>query len=192
MQEISNLIENAIVDEPPISVKDGGVIKEGFNEELDRLRGIISGGKNIISEIEQREKELTGIKKLKLGYNRVFGYYIEVTKSYYDLVPADYIRKQTFANCERFITDELKKTEYEILGANEKVLNLEADIFSEVRDFIATHLVKVQKTASALAQLDVLCSFAYTSMKNMYTKPDIAIDGIIEIKTDGILLLSLC
>jgi DNA mismatch repair protein MutS len=184
LQEISNLIENAIVDEPPISVKDGGVIKEGFNEELDRLRGIISGGKNIISEIEQREKERTGIKNLKLGYNRVFGYYIEVTKSYYDLVPADYIRKQTLANCERFITDELKKTEYEILGANEKVLNLEADIFSEVRDFIATHLVKVQKTASALAQLDVLCSFAYTSMKNMYTKPDIAIDGIIEIK-DG-------
>lgn len=184
LNEISNLIENAITDEPPISVKDGGVIKDGFNEELDRLRTIIGGGKNVIAEIEQREKEQTGIKSLKLGYNRIFGYYIEVTKSYYDLVPANYIRKQTLANCERFITDELKKTEYEILGANEKVLNLEADIFSEVRDFISTQLIKVQKTASAVAQLDVLCSFAYTSMKNMYIKPDIAIDGVIEIK-DG-------
>lgn len=184
LKEVSNLIENAINDDPPVTVKDGGVIKDCFNEELDRLRGIVGGGKNIIAEIEQREREKTGIKNLKLGYNRVFGYYIEVTKSYYDLVPETYIRKQTLANCERFITDELKKTEYEILGANEKILSLEADIFAEVRDFIATQLVKVQKTASAVAQLDVLCSFASVSMKNMYTKPDIALDGIIDIK-DG-------
>ena len=184
LSEISGLIENAIVDEPPVTAKEGGVIKDGFNEELDRLRNIIKGGKGIIEEIEQRERESTGIKNLKLGYNRVFGYYIEVTKSYYDLVPDHYIRKQTLANCERFITDELKKAENEILGANEKVLSLEYDIFCEVRDFVATQLVKVQETASAIAQLDVLCSFAYTSLKNEYTKPDIAIDGIIDIK-DG-------
>ncbi|MCH5349911.1 MAG: DNA mismatch repair protein MutS [Oscillospiraceae bacterium] len=184
LKEISGLIENAIMDEPPMSAKEGGVIKDGFNEELDRLRSIINGGKGIIEEIEQRERDRTGIKNLKISYNRVFGYYIEVTKSYYDKIPEEYIRKQTLANCERFITDELKKTEYEILGANEKILSLEYDIFCEVRDFIATQLVKVQETASALAQIDVLCSFAYTSLKNEYTKPDIAIDGIIDIK-DG-------
>ena len=184
LSEISGLVENAIVDDPPVSAKDGGVIKDGFNEELDRLRGIVNGGRSIIDEIEQRERERTGIKNLKLGYNRVFGYYIEVTRSYYDKIPPEYVRKQTLANCERFITDELKKTEYEILGANEKILALENDIFCEVRDFIAKQLVEVQETASALAQLDVLCSFAYTSLKNEYTKPDISIDGIIDIK-DG-------
>lgn len=184
LTDISNIIEKAIVDDPPITAKEGGVIKDGFNEELDRLRHIIKGGKGIIDEIEQRERDATGIKSLKIGYNRVFGYYIEVTKSYYDLVPDTYIRKQTLANCERFITDELKKTENEILGANEKVLSLEANIFAEVRDYIAEQLAKVQETASSIAQLDVLCSFAYVSMKNEYTKPDIAIDGIIDIK-DG-------
>ena len=184
LTDISNIIEKAIVDDPPVTAKEGGVIKDGFNEELDRLRHIIKGGKGIIDEIEQRERDATGIKSLKIGYNRVFGYYIEVTKSYYDLVPNTYIRKQTLANCERFITDELKKTENEILGANEKVLSLEANIFAEVRDYIAEQLAKVQETASSIAQLDVLCSFAYVSMKNEYTKPDIAIDGIIDIK-DG-------
>ncbi len=184
LTDISNIIEKAIVDDPPITAKEGGVIKDGFNEELDRLRHIIKGGKGIIDEIEQRERDATGIKSLKIGYNRVFGYYIEVTKSYYDIVPDTYIRKQTLANCERFITDELKKTENEILGANEKVLSLEANIFAEVRDYIAEQLAKVQETASSIAQLDVLCSFAYVSMKNEYTKPDIAIDGIIDIK-DG-------
>ena len=184
LTDISNIIEKAIVDDPPVTAKEGGVIKDGFNEELDRLRHIIKGGKGIIDEIEQRERDATGIKSLKIGYNRVFGYYIEVTKSYYDFVPDTYIRKQTLANCERFITDELKKTENEILGANEKVLSLEANIFAEVRDYIAEQLAKVQETASSIAQLDVLCSFAYVSMKNEYTKPDIAIDGIIDIK-DG-------
>ncbi len=184
LSDICSLVENAVVDDPPATSKEGGIIKEGFNKELDRLRSIISGGKDIIGEIERRERERTGIKNLKIGYNRVFGYYIEVTKSYYDLVPGDYIRKQTLSNCERFITDELKKTENEILGANEKVLSLEANIFGEVRDYIAGQLVKVQETASALAQLDVLCSFAYVSLKNEYTKPDIAADGIIDIR-DG-------
>lgn len=184
LNEISGLIENAIKDEPSVNAKEGGVIKDGFNEELDRLRNIIKNGENIIKDIEQRERDRTEIKNLKISYNRVFGYYIEVTKSYYDKIPTEYIRKQTLANCERFITEELKKTENEILGANEKVLSLEYDIFCEVRDFVATQLVKVQETASAIAQLDVLCSFAYTSLKNEYTKPDIAIDGIIDIK-DG-------
>ena len=184
LNEISGLIENAIKDEPSVNAKEGGVIKDGFNEELDRLRNIIKNGENIIKDIEQRERDRTEIKNLKISYNRVFGYYIEVTKSYYDKIPPEYIRKQTLANCERFITDELKKTENEILGANEKVLSLEYDIFCEVRDFVATQLIKVQETASAIAQLDVLCSFAYTSLKNEYAKPDIAIDGIIDIK-DG-------
>ena len=184
LDEISDIVGRAIVDEPPITHTDGGVIRDGFNEELDRLRHIIGSGKSIIDEIEQNEKQKTGIKGLKVGYNRIFGYYIEVTKSNLSFVPQNYIRKQTLANCERFVTDELKKTENEILGANEKVLSLEAEIFCEVRDFAATQLAKVQETASALAQLDVLCSFAYVSMKNQYVKPDIAIDGIIDIK-DG-------
>lgn len=184
LEDISNLIENAISDDPPVSTKEGGIIKDGFNSELDELRRIISGGKDIITEIEQREKEKTGIKNLKISYNRVFGYYIEVTKSYYDLVPENYIRKQTLANCERFITEELKNAENTILGANDKVLTLEYDIFCEVREFIATQLVKVQTTASAVAALDVLCSFAQVSMKNLYVKPEIAIDGVIDIR-DG-------
>lgn len=184
LNEISALIENSIIDEPPVSVKDGGVIKDGFHKELDEYRHILKSGKNIITEIEERERSLTGIKNLKIGYNRVFGYYIEVTKSYYDLIPESYIRKQTLANCERFITEELKNVENKILTANEKVLVLEAEIFSEIRDFIATQLEKVQKTAAAVAGLDVLCSFASVSMKNQYVKPEISIDGMIEIK-DG-------
>ena len=182
LDAISNLIENAIVDEPPVNVKDGGVIKDGFNEQLDDLRNIISGGKGIIDDIEQRERDATGIKNLKIGYNRVFGYYIEVTKSYYDMIPDHYIRKQTLTNCERFITDELKVAENTILGASEKVIRLESDIFTELRDFIGTQLRLVQDTASAVASVDVLCSFASTAVNNNYTKPEIAIDGIIDIK----------
>ncbi|MBR6873472.1 MAG: DNA mismatch repair protein MutS [Ruminococcus sp.] len=181
---ISNLIENALVDEPPANVKDGGVIKDGFNEQLDGLRNIISGGKSIIDDIAEREKQKTGIKNLKIGYNRVFGYYIEVTRSYYDLIPDSYIRKQTLANCERFITEELKVAENTILGASEKVLNLEQEIFIELREFIGTQLRLVQETAVAVAEVDVLGSFAKSAIRNNYSKPDIAIDGTIEIK-DG-------
>ncbi|MCC8135243.1 MAG: DNA mismatch repair protein MutS [Ruminococcus sp.] len=180
--EIVQLVENAVVDEPPVSVKDGGVIKEGFNEELDNLRHIMNHGREIIDGIEQREREATGIKNLKIGYNRVFGYYLEVTRSYYDMVPEGYIRKQTLANCERFITEELKNAENSILGAKDKALSLEADIFSEVRDFLATKLESVQKTASAAAAVDVLASFANVALRNLYVKPDIAIDGVIDIK----------
>ncbi len=181
LDDISSLIGNSINDEPPVSLKDGGVIKDGFNEELDRLRGIVGGGKSIIEDIEKRERERTGIKNLKISYNRVFGYYIEVTKANYSLVPEDYIRKQTLVNCERFITDELKKAEYEIAGANEKILVIEGDIFAEVRDFAASQLTRVQTAASALAELDVLCSFADVSQKNNYVRPDIAADGVINI-----------
>lgn len=182
LKEIAALVDNAITDDPPPLVKDGGVIKDGFNPELDRLRGIIKNGRGIIDDIENREKEKTGIKNLKIGYNRVFGYYIEVTKSYYDLVPAEYIRKQTLANCERFITDELKKAEEEISGASEKTLVMEAEIFAEVRDFIGSRLTEVQETAQAAAALDVLCSFAEVSMRNRYVKPDIVLDGTLDIK----------
>ena len=182
LEAISNLIENALVDEPPVNVKDGGVIKDGFNEQLDSLRNIISGGKGIIDDIAEREREKTGIKNLKIGYNRVFGYYIEVTKSYYDLVPETYIRKQTLSNCERFITEELKVAENTILGASDKVINLEQEIFTELREFVSTQLRLVQETATAVAEIDVLASFAHAAIKYNYSKPDIAIDGIIEIK----------
>ncbi len=182
LDEIAGLVENAIIEEPPVSVKDGGVIKEGFNEKLDELRHIMNHGRDIIAEIEQREREITGIKNLKIGYNRVFGYYIEITRSYYELIPDNYIRKQTLANAERFITEELKNAENTILGAKDKALILEAEIFSEVRDFLATKLEAVQQTASSVAAVDVLCSYADVALKNLYVKPDITIDGAIDIK----------
>ena len=183
LDEVVKLVENAIMDEPPISVKDGGVIREGFNKELDELRHIMNNGRDIIDEIEQREKDATGIKNLKIGYNRVFGYYLEVTRSYYDLIPENWIRKQTLANAERFITEELKNAENAILGAKDKALALEADIFAEVREFLATKLETVQKTASAVAAVDVLCSFADVALRNQYVKPDITLDGAIDIKS---------
>ena len=181
LERVSTLVENAIVDDPPITLKDGGVIRDGFHEELDRQRHIMNGGTQIIDEILQREKERTGIKGLKIGYNRVFGYYLEVTRSYYDLIPSDYIRKQTLANSERFITEELKNVENEILGAKDRVLRLEEGIFSEVRDCLAAMLKKVQETAAAVAQVDVLASFANVAIENDYTKPEIAVDGSIQI-----------
>ncbi len=184
LDDVFNLIENAVVDEPPISLKDGGVIKDGFSEELDYYRRIVGGGNDILKEIEEREKEKTGIKNLKIGYNRVFGYYIEVTKSNYDLIPDSYIRKQTLTNAERFITEELKQEENKIIGAKDKIIAIESDIFGEVRDFVATKLEEVQRTAAALATADVIASFSYVSSKNCYVRPDIAVDGTINIK-DG-------
>ena len=183
LDAISSLVENAIVDEPPVNIKDGGIIKDGFNDELDGLRNIISGGQDIIKDIEDREKERTGIKNLKVGYSRPYGYYIEVTKSNYDLVPDNYTRRQTLTNCERFITEELKVAENTILGASDKVKTLEADIFAEIRDFVATQLRLVQETANAVAMVDVLCSFATVAINNNYSKPEVAIDGAIEIKS---------
>ena len=181
-EEISSLIENAIVDDPPVALKDGSAIKNGFNEELDSLRNIVVNGREILDSIAQKEREKTKIKKLRIGYNRVFGYYIEVPRSFVGEVPDYYIRKQTLANCERYVTEELKDTENMIVGASDKVIKLEQDIFNEVRDYIATFLDKVQKTASAIAFTDVLCSYATASINNNYTKPEISIDGVINIK----------
>ncbi|MGN0592965.1 MAG: DNA mismatch repair protein MutS [Ruminococcus sp.] len=182
LDTVAELVSRAIVDNPPVTLKEGGVIAEGFHKELDYLRSIMNGGNELIQQIEQNERESTGIKNLKIGFNRVFGYYIEVTRSYYDLVPPHYIRKQTLANCERFITDELKKAENDILGAKEKALRLEEALFSEVRECLAAQLKSVQETADAVAQTDVLCAFANVSIENQYVKPEIALDGVIQIK----------
>ena len=182
LDSISNLIENALVDEPPVKLTDGGVIRDGYNDELDGLRGIISGGEDIIRDIEAREREKTGIKTLKINYNRVFGYYIEITRTNLPLVPDSYIKKQTLKNCERFITEELKIAENSILGASEKIVTLETELFSQIRAEIARQLELVQATANSIAAVDVLCSFANIAVTNNYTKPEIAIDGIIDIK----------
>lgn len=184
LQEIAALVENAIAENPPALTKDGGYIRDGFNEELDRLREISRGGKDILKKIEEQERETTGIKNLKVGYNRVFGYYIEVSKGNVSLVPDRYIRKQTLTTGERYITEELKKIENEILGANDKILALEAEIFSEVREFISSKLEIVQRTAEAIAYIDVLQSFAVVSRENGYVRPDISLESVIEIK-DG-------
>ena len=184
LEEVASLVENAIVDDPPLTMKDGGVIRDGFNEEIDRLRKITGGGKDILSEIEERERAATGIRTLKVGYNRVFGYYIEVSKSFISQVPPHYHRKQTLTTGERYITDELKKIEGEILGANDKILALEQAVFSEVRDFIGTRLEQIQTTAQAVASVDVLCSYAQVAVQNNYVKPEITLESVIDIK-DG-------
>ena len=184
LSDVALLVENAIVDDPPLTMKEGGIIKDGFNEEIDRLRSITGGGRDILAEIEERERAATGIKTLKVGYNRVFGYYIEVSKSFMNAVPAHYVRKQTLTNGERYITDELKKVEGEILGANDKIMALEAVIFGEVRDFIATRLEAIQDTAAAISEVDTLCSFANVSIENGYVKPEITLESVIDIK-DG-------
>lgn len=184
MQEIHRLVESAIVDDPPVSLKDGGVIKAGFNKELDEIRDVCVNAKSYITAIEEKEKNATGIKTLRVSYNRVFGYYIEVTKSFLDLVPERYIRKQTLANCERYITEELKDLEGKVLYANEKILALEADIYDEVRKFVASRLSVIQDTANSIAQIDVLASFANTAVMNNYVCPEISLDGALEI-VDG-------
>ena len=184
LDDIRVLIENSIVEEPPANFKDGGVIKEGFNDELDSLRHIVTNGKEFLSEIEEDERKKTGIKNLKVGYNRVFGYFIEVSKSNIENVPDTYVRKQTLTNAERYITDELKEIETKIIGAKDKSLTLEAEIFAEIKKYIASSLLEVQETAAAIATLDVLCSFAIVSMSNGYHRPDITLDNKIDIK-DG-------
>ena len=179
LTEISDIIEAAISDDQ--DTKDG-VIKPGYSEELDSLKSIRSGANGIIDGIVGRERERTGIRNLKVGYNRVFGYYLEVTRSFYDLVPQDYVRKQTLVNCERFVTEELKRVEEQIITAEEKIEELETKLFNEVRDFAASKKDEVHKTAEAVAMLDVLTSFAKVALANDYVKPEIAIDGIINIR----------
>lgn len=180
--DIAGLVENAINDDPPISMKDGGVVRSGFNDDIDRLRDITSNAKSILQELEERERAATGIRTLKVGYNRVFGYYIEVSKSFVGQVPAHYHRKQTLTTGERYITDELKKIEEDILGANEKILALEQAVFNEVRNYIASRLEVTQETARAVSELDVLCSFAQVSLENGYVKPEITLENIIDIR----------
>ena len=181
LEDVYRLLCRAIVDDPPFSVREGGFIREGYDQEVDRLRGILSGGKGVIAEVEAREKEKTGIKSLKVGYNKVFGYYIEVSKSYYDLVPETYIRKQTLANCERFITQELKDLEHTVLTANDRVVALEYDLFTELRQQVGAQMNRIQSSAASVAELDALCSFAAVAAKNDYCCPVIDESGVIEI-----------
>ncbi|MDE5565009.1 MAG: DNA mismatch repair protein MutS [Oscillospiraceae bacterium] len=181
LHSIAELIDRAIVPDPPITVKDGGVIREGFDPDLDKLRSVMNGGGDLIEKIGEEERERTGIRNLKIGFNRVFGYYIEVTRSYLDKVPSHYIRKQTLANAERYITEELKDAENTVLGAKDKTLQLEQELYSQVRDYLAGALVSVQETAAAVAELDVLLSFAEIAVRNNYCKPDIVLDGSLRI-----------
>ncbi len=182
--DIYELIEKAIVDEPPMSVKEGGIIKLGYDPEIDQLKKATIEGKTWILELEAKEKEATGIKNLKVGFNRVFGYYIEVSKSNISQVPDRYMRKQTLTNGERYITEELKNLENQILGAEEKVVNLEYNAFTEVREIIEKEIRRLQKSAEVVSILDVLCSFATVAEDMNYVEPIVEKEGIIEIK-DG-------
>ena len=160
LPQLRDLLQQALVDEPPFSVREGGFIRAGYHPEVDRLRDIMANGKGLVASIEAREKEKTGIKSLKVGYNKVFGYYIEVSKSYYDQVPDTYIRKQTLTNCERFITQELKELEHEILSAQDRITALEFELFCDLREQAAAQVGRIQRSAAAVAQVDVLSSFA--------------------------------
>ena len=182
LKDVYDIINKTIVEEPPISVKEGGLIKKGYNSEIDQLKKATTEGKNWIIQLEVREREQTGIKGLKVGFNKVFGYYIEVTKSNMSLVPDRYIRKQTLTNGERYITEELKNLENQILGAEEKVVNLEYNVFVEVRDKIEAQVERLQKSAQIIATLDALCSFAIVAEDQNYVRPTVDNEGIIDIK----------
>ena len=182
LRDIYELINNSIKDEPPITLKEGGLIKEGYDNRLDELRKASVEGKDWISNLESSEKERTGIKSLKVGYNKVFGYYIEVTKSNLSNVPDNYTRKQTLSNSERYITPELKEMESKILGAEEKSTALEYDLFIKIRDNIKEHVDKIQKTAKIISTVDVLNSLSRVAYENSYVKPEINNEGILNIK----------
>ena len=184
LEDIAQLLERAVSPDAPLSIKEGGVIREGYNEELDRLRRASVEGKTWLSDVERRERESTGIKNLKVSYNRVFGYYIEVTKSFYDLVPYRYTRKQTLANCERFITEELKELERAILGAEENAVQLEIALFTEIRGQLNGALVRLQRTAQGIKLLDALAALAKVAQENDYVRPLILEEGGLAIK-DG-------
>lgn len=173
LEDIHQLIDTAIEEEPPFSVREGGLIKEGYNKELDAVRSDMNNSTSLLAQIELEQKEKTGIPKLKVGYNRVFGYYIEVTNSYKDKVPEEYIRKQTLTNCERYITQELKDLEGRILGAKDRSFGMEYAIFDEIRKVVANNLDRIEKTAKAIATLDVLTSLANVASDNNYTRPEV-------------------
>ena len=182
LEDIYDLIEKSIQDEPPIMIREGGMIKEGYNEDVDKFRLSRTEGKTWLAELEAREKEKTGIKNLRVRYNKVFGYYLEVTNSYKELVPEDWTRKQTLANAERYITPELKELEDMILGAEDKLAALEYDLYCEVRDSIGEQVVRIQETAKAIAHLDVLASLACVARSNDYVRPSINTKGVIDIQ----------
>ncbi|MCI8763529.1 MAG: DNA mismatch repair protein MutS [Lachnospiraceae bacterium] len=182
LEDLCSLIRSAIVDEPPIVVREGGIIREGYHEETDRLRHAKTEGKTWLADLETREREKTRIKNLKIKYNKVFGYYFEVTNSFKDLVPDYFVRKQTLTNAERYTTDELKELEDVILGAEDKLFSLEYDLFCQVRDQIAAEVIRIQKTARALASVDVYVSLSTAATRNNYVKPAINEKGILQIK----------
>ncbi len=182
LQDIYTVIDNAIVEDPPMAIKDGGIIKLGYDEEIDKLKTAQTEGKNWLIQLEADEKEKTGIKNLKVGFNKVFGYYLEVTKSYLNQVPERYIRKQTLTNAERYITEELKNLENQILGAEERVVNLEYNAFTEIREEIAKNVKRLQATSEVISTVDVLSSFAQVAEDMNYCMPIVDDNGIIDIK----------
>ncbi len=182
LEDIYHLIDAAIVEDPPIAIKDGGIIKDGFDDNIDTLRNAKTEGKNWLAQLEEEDRERTGIKNLRIKYNKVFGYYFEVTNSYKDLVPEDYIRKQTLANAERYTTPRLKELEDTILNAEDKLYTLEYDMFCKIRDSIAMEIERIQKTAKAIARLDVFASLSLVSERNGYVRPTLNEKGIIDIK----------
>ena len=181
LNDCADLIEQTIVDEPPLTVREGGIIRKGANEDADRLRDIMNGGEGTIAAIEASEREKTGIRTLKVGYNRVFGYYIEVSKSFIEQVPEHYIRKQTLANCERYITQELKDLENQVLTAKERLTALEYQIFTALREHLAQQAARIQLSASAVAAADALCSLAVVAVQRNYCRPEITLDNEISI-----------
>ena len=181
LNDLAALIGQTLVDEPPFSVREGEMIREGFDGEVDRLRSILHGGKDVIVRMEAAEKEKTGIRTLKIGYNKVFGYYIEVSNSFKDQVPESYIRKQTLVNGERYITQELKDLEHDILSANDRITALEYQLFTDLRLHIAAQAARVQQAAALVAELDALCSLAAVAVKNNYCCPVVDESGVIEI-----------
>ena len=182
LDDIGARIAETICDEPPFSVREGGFLRDGYHEEVDRLRHILKGGKGIMAEMEATEKERTGIRTLKIGYNKVFGYYIEVSNSFKEMVPESYIRKQTLVNGERFITQELKDLEHQILTASERVVALEYELFSQLREEISAQAQRIQKAAAAVAEIDALASFATVAVRSNYCRPDVDESGVIEIR----------
>ncbi len=184
LEDIYSAIDETLVENPPFSVREGGFIRDGASKDVDMLRSVMTNGKGWIDKIEEQEREATGIKTLKIGYNRVFGYYIEVTKSFISQVPATYIRKQTLSNCERYITEELKQMETTVLGAQDKLASLEYDIFITLRDEVAKNLKRIQKSATLLAKLDAYVSLAEVAMKNNYVCPEVDYSDVIDIR-DG-------
>ncbi len=182
LEDIYHLIDDSIIEEPPISIREGGMIKEGFSETIDSLRNAKTDGKNWLAALEEEDRERTGIRNLRIKYNKVFGYYFEVTNSYKDLVPEDYIRKQTLANAERYTTPRLKELEDSILNAEDKLSSLEYDLFCEIRESIAVQMERIQRTARAVAKLDVFASLSYVAERNQYIRPSLNDKGIIDIK----------